>query len=209
MAEVNFFQYTDWKADDSRGCRPLNRANGSMQYSLNQIATIMKLLTTTTYFLGWCLAATLSFAADAQKLDEHLEPLRPFLVKTWRGEFKSSTPERPQFDVCRWERALNGQAVRVLHSVNDGSYGGESIIFWDGAQKHVVYYYFTTAGFFTTGTMRFTEGKFTSHELVKGGSDGISEVRAVGELLADGKFQNKSEYLKEGKWVAGHEVLYR
>src|SRR5262245_33334512 len=57
-------------------------------------------------------------AAEAESLDEHLAPLRPFLGKTWKGEFKNSTPEKPRFDISRWERALNGKAVRVVHSVN-------------------------------------------------------------------------------------------
>ena len=59
-------------------------------------------------------------AADKASLDEHLEPLRPFLGKTWKGHFQNSTPEKPLVDVSRWERALNGKAVRILHSINGG-----------------------------------------------------------------------------------------
>ena len=60
-------------------------------------------------------------AADGPTLDTHLEPLRPLLGKTWRGEFKNSTPEKPIVDVSRWERILNGKAVRVMHSINEGA----------------------------------------------------------------------------------------
>jgi len=148
-------------------------------------------------------------AAEKASLDEHLEPLRPFLGKTWKGHFKNSTPEKPQVDVSRWERALNGKAVRVLHSINDGVYGGESMIVWDDKKKSVVYYYFTTAGFYTTGTMTITEGKFISHEVVTGSANGVTEVKATGELRDDGTMHSKSEYLKEGKWVPGHEVHYK
>src|SRR5262245_12139575 len=42
-------------------------------------------------------------AAEKPLLDEHLEPFRPFLGKTWKGHFKNSTPEKPQVDVSRWE----------------------------------------------------------------------------------------------------------
>ena len=77
-------------------------------------------------------------AAEKASLDEHLEPFRPFLGKTWKGHFKNSTPEKPQVDVARWERALNGNAIRVLHSINDGAYGGESIIVWDEKKKSLV-----------------------------------------------------------------------
>jgi hypothetical protein len=48
-------------------------------------------------------------------LSEHLEEFAPFLGKNWKGEFASSTPQRPMHDISRWERALNGQAVRILH----------------------------------------------------------------------------------------------
>ena len=149
------------------------------------------------------------WAAEKASLDEHLEPLRPFLGKTWKGHFKDSTPEKPQVDVARWERALNGKAVRILHSVNDGVYGGESIIVWDDKKKGLVFYYFNTAGFYTTGTITFSEGKYTSHEVVTGSAEGVTEVNATTELRADGTMHTKSEYLKEGKWVAGHEVIYK
>jgi len=72
-----------------------------------------------------CLLLTTNlYAAEEAKLESHLEPLRPLLDKTWKGPFKRSTPDKPVVDVMRWERALNGKAVRVLHSVNDGNYGG-------------------------------------------------------------------------------------
>ena len=148
-------------------------------------------------------------AAEKASLDEHLEPLRPFLGKTWKGHFKNSTPEKPQVDVARWERALNGKAVRILHSVNDGVYGGESIIVWDEKKKGLVFYYFTTAGFQTTGTLTINEGKFTSHEVVTGSAEGVTEVKATVEVRADGTMHSKSEYLKDGKWVPGHEVTYK
>src|SRR2546430_16124359 len=99
-------------------------------------------------------------------LDPRLEALRPLLDKTWRGEFANSKPEKPTIDVMRWERALNGKAVRVLHSVNDGVYGGETIIRWDENKQAVTYHYFTTAGFMTAGTMSFKDGKVVTHELV-------------------------------------------
>ncbi len=70
-------------------------------------------------------------AAPAAELDAHLAPLRPMVGKTWRGVFPKSTPEKPVVDISRFEAALNGQAVRNLHSINDGEYGGESLMIWD------------------------------------------------------------------------------
>jgi hypothetical protein len=147
-------------------------------------------------------------AADGPTLDSHLEPLRPLLGKTWKGEFKGSKPEKPVVDVSRWERALNGKAVRQLHSINDGAYGGETIFTWDEKAQTVVYHYFTTAGFMTMGTITFTDGKIITKETVTGDSGGVTEVRGTSEILPDGSFYVKAEYLKEGTWQPGHEVTY-
>jgi hypothetical protein len=147
-----------------------------------------------------------SLAAEPQ-LDEHLAPLAPFVGKTWRGEFKNSTPEKPLFDVSQWEIALKGKAVRTRHSVNDGVYGGETIIMRDPAKKALVAHYFTTAGFFTESTFEFKDGKLYTREKVRGAQPGITEVEAVTELK-DGKMHVKSRYLKGDAWVDGHEITY-
>jgi hypothetical protein len=152
---------------------------------------------------------TLRAVGDDKPLHPELERLRPLIGKTWRGEFKNSTPEKPVVDVARWERVLNGQAIRVLHSINDGEYGGETLIFWSDDKKSLAYLYVTTAGFQTSGTMTFDGATFTSAEKVSGTSGGITEVRANGQLRADGSLFIKSEYLRSGQWVPGRETVYR
>ena len=171
--------------------------------SMNSLRYILVLV------CSWGAAATL-WSAEGPSLDPRLEPLRPLLEKTWKGPFKNSKPEKPTVDVMRWERALNGKAVRILHSINDGAYGGETIIAWDQKKQGLTYHYFTTAGFMTTGTMSFQDGKVLTHELVTGNAEGgIAEVRGTSELQPDGSFHVKTEHLKNGEWSAGHEVSYR
>ena len=164
----------------------------------------------------WFLAFVCAFgtflgiqAAETPTLDPHLEPLRPWLGKTWTGVFKNSTPEKPVLDIARWERALNGKAVRILHSINDGAYGGETLVMWDEAKQAVTFHYFTTAGFTTTGTMTFKDGKILTHEAVKGKADGVTEVRGTTEMRSDGTFLVKTDYLKNGEWQPARETVYQ
>jgi len=163
-----------------------------------------RVLTLTTVLLAALCAPALRAAEPIPQL----APLQPLLGKTWRGVFPGSTPEKPVVDVARFELALNGRAVRTLHSINDGEYGGESLIVWDEDRQALVYYYFTTAGFYTTGTMKAEGGAIVSHEVVKGDADGVSEVRATSRVLPDGRLHVKTEYLKGGNWVPGRDVTY-
>jgi hypothetical protein len=159
-------------------------------------------------FLVACGFAIAQAGEDA--LDEELKPFKPLLDKTWKGEFKNSTPEKPLFDVARWERALNGKAIRVLHSVNDGLYGGETLIVWDAKKKTLTYWYFTTGGFRTEGTMKHANGEFTAHEIVHGSANNITEVKSTTKILPDGRLQVKAEYRKDGKWDGGgRELMYK
>ena len=147
--------------------------------------------------------------AETGPLDEPLEAFRPFVGKTWRGEFRNSKPEKPAIDVARWERALNGKAVRVLHSINDGYYGGESVIQWDREKKEIRYHYFSTAGFYNVGTMTVSNRMITAIEKVFGNKEGVTEVRSTYELRTDGTMLNRSEYLKNGVAAGTREILYR
>ena len=58
------------------------------------------------------LSITHSFAQE--NLAEPLKPFQPYLGKTWKGQFQSADASaQPTYDVARWERALNGQAVQT------------------------------------------------------------------------------------------------
>jgi hypothetical protein len=67
------------------------------------------------------MALNLQGAESQATLNPHLEVLRPLLGKTWKGILNGSKPENPTVDIARWERALNGQAVRLLLSINQGA----------------------------------------------------------------------------------------
>jgi hypothetical protein len=157
-------------------------------------------------FFCWLVFSLSAFAQEP--LNEHLQFLAPYVNKTWKGVFVDSTASKPMYDVAIWERVLNGQAVRILHSVNDGEYGGETIVYWDKLKLNVVYYYFTTAGFYTTGTMKVEGSTIINHEYVSGNQNGITEVRSTSRIFPDGKMQAEAEYLQNGKWIPGHKIIY-
>jgi hypothetical protein len=156
------------------------------------------------------LAAALAVPATAAaaELTSRLAPLAPLVGKTWRGTFPDAKPDKPVVDVSRFEVALNGQAVRNLHSINDGEYGGETLIVWDQEKQAIVFYYFTTAGFYTTGTMTADGGAVVTRETVKGEAGGTTEVEARFSLLPDGRLHVKTRHLKQGQWVDGRDMHY-
>ena len=96
---------------------------------------------------------------EMNNLSEHLKPFVNYIGKTFKGEFAESTPEKPVSDVQYWERILNGNGVKITHSVNDGEYGDESIIMWDLKSQSLRSWYFTTAGFYTEAIITFEDKK--------------------------------------------------
>ena len=111
-------------------------------------------------------------------------------------------------DVSHWERALNGTAVRTLHSINDGVYGGESLIFWDNSKQSLVFYYFTTAGFYTQGTMEMVnDHEFIAYEAVTGNADGITQVKSTSSVSAE-QIKVSTQYLKNGQWTNPEVRIY-
>ena len=151
----------------------------------------------------------ISQSNEINSLSEQLKPLKNYIGKTFKGEFSNSTPEKPVFDVQHWERILNGKGIRITHSVNNGEYGGESIIMWDDELESLVSWYFTTAGFYTQASLHFEDDKLISVEDVKGNKNGITQVKAVIEFLSDGQLLNSSMYFVNGNWVDGHKIHYK
>jgi hypothetical protein len=158
---------------------------------------------------GMLAAATLAAGAlQSAELDPRLALLQPLVGRTWRGELSPPGAAKPVVDVSRFELILNGRAVRSVHSINDGEYGGETLFTWDDEKKSVVYTYVTTAGFYTTGTLQPEAGALQFHEVVRGTAGGVREVKSTSRVLPDGRLHVKSRHLKDGQWLDGHEVRY-
>lgn len=156
--------------------------------------------------VGTLLAAPV--LAENSSLAPELAMFKPLLSTTWQGNL-AQPGQAAKVDISQWERALNGQAIRITHSVERGAYGGETMLFWDKAQQSLVYYYFTTAGFYTHGTMIYDakNQQFVAQEDVENNAQGITKVRSTTKLEMN-QLTVTSEYFKDGKWLPGHHAVY-
>lgn len=154
----------------------------------------------------WCSTTQ----AAALPLHPQLEVFRPYLDTYWQGDLTQPGKTEKTIDRSHWSRALNGMAIKTVHSINDGAYGGESMIFWDEAKQSLAYYYFTTAGFYTHGTMEFDadNNRIIARENVENNANGITEVQSSSELSGT-ELKVRSRYLQHGEWVDGHSADYQ
>ncbi|AOT10069.1 hypothetical protein [Pseudoalteromonas luteoviolacea] len=157
---------------------------------------------------GLCLICIYNPLAWSADLAKELKAFAPYLG-TWEASFRVSADAPAVQDVSRWERALNGTAIRTLHSINNGDYGGESLIFWDKQKQSLVFYYFTTAGFYTSGRIEvINDSEFAAYEQVVGNQDGITQVKSTSRFKA-GQFSVATEYFKQGKWTSPQTRVYK
>ncbi|WP_205701918.1 hypothetical protein [Pseudidiomarina mangrovi] len=151
-------------------------------------------------------------AGEEPDLHPQLEFFRPYLDTYWIGDLSEPGSDQAKIDRAHWQRALNGNAIKTIHSLNDGEYGGESIIFWDEQKQTLAYYYFTTAGFYTHGTMTFhaDTNVLEAYEQVENNANGITAVKSTSQFdINAATLTSSSQYLKNDEWVSGHSAVYR
>ncbi len=133
-------------------------------------------------------------------------PFEHLIGKSWRG---TGVPDASVVDVQKWEWAVGGHAVRVVHSVGDGAYAGETVIFRDKDSGAYVFHYFTSGGFHTTGTMRpIGPGAFEVEETVHG-LDGFAPLRSTIVMGEDGVNRSRGFQQQNGEWVEKGGFDYR
>ena len=141
-------------------------------------------------------------------LSEHLNGLKPFIGNTYKGNFINSTKENPMIDIISFERALNGNAVKVTHSVNNGEYGGETMVMWNSEKEGLQSWYFTSAGSLTIQNVQIKKDTFISIEDVAGNKNGITKVKTIIEVLHGNQIQKRTKYLMNNLWKDGSEMIY-
>ena len=150
------------------------------------------------------LSITPVYAQEASQdtAHENLAVLAPF-IGTWKADFVDGAS-----DVSTYRWILGGKAVRIMHSINDGDYGGETLLHWNTDKQAITYRYVTTASFYTEGAITPTDHGFDAHEVVHGNMGGITETRA-GYTMKEGEFQVWSQFLKNGEWTEKTQSTYR
>lgn len=155
------------------------------------------------------LALSLCLLIGPARAEAPQGPLSVFadlVGKTWRGAGQAGeSAERT--DIIVWETIMGGLAVQSTHSIDDGHYGGRTIFFYSPAEAAIVFHYFTTGGFHSTGTIEpQANGDLLSIEHIHG-LDDVQEVRAV-IRMGGASWEVSSLYLRDGAWVEGDGFSY-
>lgn len=136
-------------------------------------------------------------------------PMAPFeklAGKAWRG-VGTGPDGKPVTDIAVYEMILGGRALQTTHRLENGTYGGRTIFFYDEGAKKYVFHYFTTAGFHTIGEIAVTETGFTAVEAVQNHPHFV-EVRSE-VFIEPGKLRVVSSHVdKDGNDTQGEELVY-
>ena len=161
-------------------------------------------------FLYFLLPALIVSAQTKSEppLSDHLIEMKPFIGNTYKGDFINSTKENPMFDVLSFERALNGNAIKVIHSVNNGEFVGETMVMWNPEKGGLQSWYFTSAGSLTIQNVQIRKNTFISIENVERNQNGITKVKTIVEVLNEDQIKKRTKYLMNNMWKDGSETVY-
>ena len=152
----------------------------------------------------------MSIAQDinGKELSKHLLGFENFINKKFKGEFYNSTKENPLIDVIYFERILNGNAISISHSVNNGVYGGKSIIVWNSKNLKLESYYFSTGGEMIQSHVSTEKNEIVMVEDFSKNDNGIQKVKKIYRLGKDGILEYQIKYFMNNIWVNSHDMEY-
>ena len=158
------------------------------------------------FIMGGSANAVPEKSCAAKTVYEPMAPFAQLAGRAWRGE--GTGPDgKPIVDIVKYEMILGGRAFQATHKLENDSYGGRTIIFYDEGAAKYIFHYFTTAGFHTTGEIVPAETGFAAVEQVQSHLD-YAEVRSEA-VYGDKTIRVVSTLLDhDGKEAAGEERLY-
>ena len=150
-----------------------------------------------------------SFLRSEKPISEHLRPFKALLGNRYQGKYSNPQDGRLMDEVQHWERTLNGNAIKMTHSINNGEYGGVTIFMFDPEFQVLRSWYFDTAGSVKTANINYFNEKIIITEDVSKNKNGITKVKTIIEILDNLMLLKKTKYLMKNLWVDGNEVLFR
>ena len=136
-------------------------------------------------------------------------PLDRLVGTRWRGEPGESDKEHGQpADYSEWYKDLGGSVLVNRHVLEDGSYGGVTLVFRHRVTNALVFNYITSAGFRTSGSFTLNEDGTWSAEEDLEGLPHIDKVRSTGRINEDGTMSSVSEFHGADGWTPGHTFVY-
>lgn len=153
--------------------------------------------------------ATTPGSAQSSEASAELDKLA-WLIGPWTGTVGSG--DNAATDVSVWSWAVGGHALRNVHAVADGAYGGETLLWWDPEEEAYAFVYVTTGGFTTSGHLRLSDdGLLEGVEEVSGAgvAEGVDAVRTVTRRGEGGRLVVGVSYQRNGEWGPVSERIYR
>lgn len=163
-------------------------------------------LASTSCFAAPAFAEKPAQACAATTVYEPMAPFAKLAGRAWRGEGTGPNGQ-PLVDIAKYEMILGGRAFQSTHKLENGTYGGRTIIFYDEGAKKYVFHYFTTAGFHTLGEITPTETGFTAVEQVQNHPE-YAEVRSEAVFGERTIRVVSSHVTHDGKTSEGDELNY-
>jgi hypothetical protein len=155
-------------------------------------------------------ALFLALALSVCATNAHAEdPGRVFapLIGCWRGAFDSNAEVR---DMRCFERVFDGRYVRDTHFVRPGSYGGETMYFFDVQQQTPAFTYYASDGGLSSGRARAEPGALVFDEHTYVGADGrMLRMRARWTLDGADRFVAATEVERDGAWQPWERIVYQ
>ena len=145
---------------------------------------------------------------DKPFLSEKIQGFEVFIGKYFKGETFNSTKTKLISEVIHFKRILNGQAIRIVHSINEGEFGGESIITWNQENNILESVYFSTGGNIKHSMVTLKENTITLVEDVSKNQNSIKKVKTTYYLNSYGQLKKETKYYINNMWIFSHNSNY-
>ena len=150
----------------------------------------------------------LANSSEKNDLSYRLRGFEPFIGKYFKGSINNVSKLKSSSEVIYFQRILNGQAIRISHSINHGEFGGETIIAWNDSNNLLESIYFSTGGTIKKSIVEIKDHKvILLEDLINDNS--IKKVKTTYKLLLNGNLEKEIKYYIDKTWRKSHVLIYK